>query len=315
MILRRLGLAALVLLAGAYAHAAEPRLNAQATVDDEVVTLGDLFDNAGDAGETIVARAPAPGQRMALGVAHILGVARSNGLAWQPPHGLKRVIVSRASRRIPRRLIELRIREALADTAPDRNLRVEPTNRTLEIHVATAAPATVAVESIAFDPRTGRFAAAVVAAPGTRFAVRTEVAGRAVEVVEIPVLTRGLRRDEVIGADDIEWIERPVDRLSAAIVTDAADLLGMQLRRSLRAGRPIRARDVRPPVVVAKGAKVIMVYRTENMMLTVTGRALGSGAMGETISVLNAQSKIVVEAVVEGGNVVSVAAPRRFAMN
>jgi flagella basal body P-ring formation protein FlgA len=98
-------------------------------------------------------------------------------------------------------------------------------------------------------------------------------------------------------------------------VLDDSDLLGFALRRSLKPGQPVRERDVQKPVIVAKGSMVMLVYRTAAMVLSAGGRALEDGAMGATIRVLNSHSKLVVEAVVEGGSIVSVSLMPRLAMN
>ena len=67
---------------------------------------------------------------------------------------------------------------------------------------------------------------------------------------------------------------------------------------------------MRAPVVVAKGATVTMSYRMPTMALTVAGRALEDGAMGETIRVLNIQSNRVIEAAVASAGLVNVTARR-----
>jgi flagella basal body P-ring formation protein FlgA len=58
-----------------------------------------------------------------------------------------------------------------------------------------------------------------------------------------------------------------------------------------------------------------LVYRTEFMVLTAGGKALEDGAMGSIIRVLNSQSKIVVEARVDGGNILSVTNTTFLVMN
>ena len=78
---------------------------------------------------------------------------------------------------------------------------------------------------------------------------------------------------------------------------------------------PLRERDVQEPIIVAKGSTVSLVYRTESMVLTAGGKALEDGAMGSVIRVLNSQSKVVVEARVEGGNILSVTRTTSLAMN
>lgn len=307
---RRLSLAAVMLLAAAAAQAAEPRLRARVVVDANVVTLGDVLDGAASAADAVVARAPEPGQRMIIGVPQIYAVARAGGLDWRPLHGLDRVIVQRASRRIAHADIEDRLLLALADIVPGRNLRVELTNRAQEFHLPTDMDAAALdVENLAYDPRNGRFSVTLVAAGATSQTLRTKVIGRAFEVIEAPVLLQSVRRGEVIGEDDIDWIEVRADRLAPTVITDPADLIGRTPRRTIRPGEPIRAGDVRIPIVVAKGSGVTMTYRTPTMVLTVQGRALDDGAMGETIRVLNSQTKVVVEAAVSGSTLVTVAGP------
>ncbi len=293
----------------------EARLNARVVVDGGVVTLGDVLDEAGPAADAVISRSPAPGERIVIRVSHIYAVARANGLDWKPIRGLDRVVVSRASQRIPLTQIEDRLTEALRDVAPGENFRVELSRRTQRIDLPIDVPATLDVENLSLDQRSGRFTATLVAALGTHGAVRADVAGRAIAVIDVPVLRRPVRRDEIIVERDLKWTEVRVDRLPAAIITDPADLIGLAARRTLKAGKPIRAGDVGLPLAVTKGASVLITFRTPTMVLTVTGRALQSGAKGETIRVLNTTSNTTIEARIEGGNLVTVMTRQTIAMN
>ncbi len=305
---RLLGLAVALMLASAAAQAVEPRLRAAAVVDADVVTLGDVLDGAGAAADNVIARAPEPGQRIIIGVARIAAVARAGGVTWRPLGGLKRVVVDRASRRVTRLEIEESLGRALAEKLPGTNLRIELANRALEIHLPTdEAATTIEVENLTYSPRNGRFRAVIVAAGGAVNRVRNEVVGRAFEVVEVPVLRKSARRGEVIGEDDLVWSEMRVDRLPPNTITSPDDLIGRTPRRTMRPGKPIRARDVQVPTLVAKGAGVTMSYRTAAMTLTALGRALDDGALGDTIRVLNSQTKVVVDAMVSGIGRVTVA--------
>ncbi len=311
---RFLAVAALLLSAAA-AQAAAPEMRARAIVDGANVTLGDVLDNAGAAAGVVIARAPAPGKRMVIGTSRIYAAARANGLEWRPLQGLDRVIVQRASVRISQIDLEHRLSDALRELAPDENLRVELPKRMAEIHLPTGGAATLDIENLAYDRHTGRFSATLVAAAGTASATRTDIAGRALAMVEIPVLRRAVRRGEVITEDDVAWVEMRADRVSPTTVTDGADLIGYTPRRTLRAGRPIRSTEVHVPLAVHKGANVVMTYRTPYMTLTAAGRALADGAVGETVRVLNTQSNTVIEARVTSSNVVTVTSRQRLALN
>lgn len=313
MILRIAILLAALLFAGGAEAAVQLRGNV--VVTGPLVTLGDVLDGAGAVADVAITRAPEPGRRKAIGVSRILAVARANGLAWRPLGGLKRIIVQRASQRIPRADIERRLQQAIAEISPGVELRIELPSRIAEIHLATGLPATLDIENLNYVRRNGRFSATLVAAANTAGAVRTEISGRAFAVVEVPVLSRRVRRGDVIGENDVEWIEMRSDRLANTTILDSADLIGMAARRTLQPGKALRMTDVRRPVIVARGATVFVAYRTAQMSLTVGGRALGDGAIGDTIRVLNIQSNVVIEARVESSNMVTVASRQRIALN
>ena len=297
------------------AAAAELQILPQVIVDGDVVTLQDMFGDIGDGGDTIVAYAPAPGKRLAIPVANIHRLVRGLGLDWKPLRGLRSVKVSRSGRQVPAFEIEAVILDALSYETTSDGLRINLVNRNRAFYVAKHAAIDLEVENLSYDARTGRFVASLIAASGTPDEVRAEYSGRAVETVELPVLNKPMKKGEIICDGDIEWLEWQARRMPRDAVTDIAELVGLAARRSLRPGRPVRGRDVGEPVVVVKGSAVSLVYRTPMMVLTAGGRALEDGAMGSVIRVLNSYSKIVVEARVDGGNVLSVTGATSLALN
>ena len=60
------------------------------------VTLGDLFYDAGDAAAVVAARAPS-GQMVVLDATQVQILARSNGVDWGNPQGLRRIVVQAAA--------------------------------------------------------------------------------------------------------------------------------------------------------------------------------------------------------------------------
>jgi len=84
--------AALATLPGAAVAAEAVQLRQDVTAPTGVVTLGDLFNDAGAAAGLVVARVR-PGQMATLDATQVQIIARSNGVNWGNPAGLRRIIV------------------------------------------------------------------------------------------------------------------------------------------------------------------------------------------------------------------------------
>lgn len=300
-----MAIAALTLtLAAVSADAAQTR--DVVTVTGDFVRLGDLFEGIGEKASVAIAHAPAPGDRAVYNAARLSSFAYSHGIAWRPLSRLDRVIVKRASQIISREEIHAALRGELEKRGIAKGSEIEFVNRKTSLHLPIGVPATLDVQNLNYERRTGRFTATVTAAADLPSATSLVVTGRVYKVIEVPVLNRRMPKGEIITADDIDWIRLPATRVRRNIIVDEDRLLGKTPRRGLRAGQPIRNGDVRAPVVVAKGSLVTMILKTRNMVLTSKGRAIENGAIGDTVKILNTRSKTIVEAVVAGANRVTV---------
>ena len=135
---------------------------------------------------------------------------------------------------------------------------------------------------------------------------RISLTGRVLEIIRVPVLNRRVKAGNVIREGNIDWIELEARRVRDSFVTDAESLIGQQVVRTLIAGKPVRTRDVRSRVLVAKGSLAMLTLKTNRMLLTVRVLAMGDGGMGETIRVLNTRSKKTIEAIVTGAGHITV---------
>lgn len=316
--IRTLALAAALIAAGAAPAAGvdSAMLRPSVSVTGDVVRLGDLFAGAGERADVAVARAPAPGRRAVFDARWLYRVARAHGLAWRPTSLHDQSLVERASLVIDRETIEEHVLAALVPHGVDpRTAEVEISNRLLRLHVATDSLATVAIEDIAYDRRTRTFGAVVQAPADRPLAQRLRITGRVHRIAEVPVPVRRIGRDEVIAAEDVTWLSVRAGTLPRDTIVAAEDLIGQTPRRGLRAGMPVSAVEVQAPVLVPKGELVTIVLATPQMTLTAQGRALEDGSAGEAIRVSNAQSSMVVEAVVTGAGMVAVRLPGAMAMN
>ncbi len=276
------------------------------SVTGDVVTLGDLFDDAGGASGIVIATAPRPGTPTAISVSRISQVARRNGIAWRNTQGLTRVVVSRTGVKLAPEITRAALAEALTEEAPSIAAKgiveIIITAGANKLMVAEDEMPSLSVEQIRFDHRSGRFQAIVRVPANETTGTLHRLAGRAFPALDIPVLTHRMTPGEKITESDINWLRVPATRVSQNIIDDTQNLIGFTPRRSLRAGELIRANDVEPPRLVEKGDIVSITYVFANMNLSARGRALEDGALGETIKVLNQRSHRTIEVEVTGIN-------------
>lgn len=117
------------------------------------------------------------------------------------------------------------------------------------------------------------------------------IAGRYDAVVTVPVLTRQLRRGDVIEQADLEFKKVPERQLRKDSITDASRLIGNSPIRMISAGRAIRSAEISAPTLVKKGETVRMLFTTPYMSIRTTGQALEDGGAGALIRVQNLTSQ------------------------
>lgn len=266
-------------------------LRRQVEVDDEYVRLEDLFGGDLPNPGTPVAYAPPPGERLVLDRVWLYNVARSHGIAWKPLGVQAEVVVSRAAATVSDEDILQAVHAELVARGLPPETELDPLSALRPVAVPASAPNPVGVVDADFDLRTNRFSAVVELPAGDPRAHRLRVSGRIYEIVEVPVLARSVSRNAVIGNQDIKWMKMRSDRLGTGVVTDADGVVGMAARRSLRAGEPVRARDLERPSLVSRGDAVTMIMHTPFMTLTAVGRALEDGAEGEVVRIRNERSR------------------------
>ncbi|NIA69454.1 flagellar basal body P-ring formation protein FlgA [Pelagibius litoralis] len=281
-------------------------LRGEAIVEDRVVRLGDLFDGIAEAAlaETPVAHAPRLGDTVDIGARWLFAVAKAHDLAWQPRSRYDRITVLRASSKIVTADIEAAVRQALAERGLDGQLQLALDNPSVAMQVPTSSEQSLAVTGLTVDRNSGRFIAHVTAPAHGEPQARASVTGRALKLVDVPVLRRNLRPGDVIRSGDIEWISMPINRMTRGTVSEQQALVGMSPRRPIRSQQLIRTSDLQTPVVVAKNSLVTIRLQTYRMELSVKGRAMEDGAEGDVIRVMNTKSNSVVNAVIiDAGNV------------
>jgi flagellar basal body P-ring formation protein FlgA len=122
--------------------------------------------------------------------------------------------------------------------------------------------------------------------------------------IRIVVPARAIARGQTIGDSDLAYQMVDAQSVQPGIVTSMDDLDGMEARRVLRAGEPVRPDDIRKPILVTKGATVTMTFNAPGIMLTAVGKAMTEGGMGESVTVLNPVSYRQITCTVTGAGTV-----------
>jgi flagella basal body P-ring formation protein FlgA len=290
---------------------AVPRLKELVAVSSEIVRIGDLVENAGAAADVPVFRAPDLGQTGAVPLARIADALRPYDVTGLETSGLSEVVVTRLSRALTAKDVMDRIARAFAGqygfgdaqnigVILDRDIRI--------LHVEPTVTADLVVARINVEPRTGRFDIAFEL-PGSTLSRRSALrfTGTVTETVEAATLTRSLRAGEVVKASDVTVERRPKaevrgDGMAAGLA------VGLAAKVALRNGQALRNEDLIKPQVVQRNESVTIYYEVPGILLTVRGKALEAGAVGDVVGVLNIQSNRTIQATVIAPGRVSIAA-------
>ena len=288
-----------------------PVLRANVSVSADVVRIGDVIDNAGDAAIIAIYRAPDLGTTGSLPTAQVIAALRAHQVIGVDTRDLHEISITRLARTIEPKEIETSVANALErrnglGDASDLELTFDRGLQTLQLDAANSgAMRPVAVR---FEPRSGRFDAMFeIANATTGTPARLSFSGTAVDTVEAAVLTRSIDRNELIKMSDV-IVERRPRAETGRDTASREQTVGMQARRQLRAGQALRQSDVTKPDLVQRDQAVTIIYQSAGIYLTIRGKALESGTEGDVVNVVNLQTKRTFSATVIGRGQVSVAA-------
>ncbi len=104
---------------------------------------------------------------------------------------------------------------------------------------------------------------------------------------DIAIVTRNIRPGEVLRESDVMVIRGDAEDG----FDDKSAVVGLEARVALYAGRAILNSDVGRAATVERNQIIELVYANGPLSMTTEGRALGRGAEGQRIRVMNLTSK------------------------
>lgn len=292
-----------------------PSLRPSVNVSGDLVRVGDFVDNAGDAAQIALFRAPDLGTTGAVAVAQVIEALRAHDVIGVATNDIREVMVTREARTLSQKEIEtgvaraLERRNGLGDAANlalnlDRDMRV--------MQLDAAHRGELIPVAVRYEPRTARFDVTFeIAREQGAAPTRLRFTGTVVETVQAAIVTRSIERGEILKNSDVVIERRPKSE-AGYDPAPRERVIGMQLRKSMRAGQYLRTADLAKADLVQRDQNVTIIYESPGLYLTMRGKAVEAGSDGDTVSVVNLQTKRTVQGTVTGPGQVtmSVVGPR-----
>lgn len=145
----------------------------------------------------------------------------------------------------------------------------------------------------------GAYRTAQVSCPGPRWTLYVEVAIERME--QVLVATHAIQMGQPIGSGDFRLVSMPANDVNGAPVT-AAQAVGLAAAGPISVGQTITQQNVVVPLAVHNGEPVVVHIMTLGSDVTMTGTAMQSGGVGQSVLVDNNMSHKRVTAMIAGGN-------------
>ena len=302
--MHKLLLPALFALLTTTAHAA-PALKSEVSVNRPVITVGDMFDDAGLLAEKAMFRAPAPGTTGNVSLDAIRTAAARAGLLDYTQEGILSVRVERQATIIDAAALTALIRadlesRGLLATGVEVEARFDTPGLAFN---AENVPAPATLATLQYQPGAASFTARFNIA-GLDLPV--DVRGRLDLMVEAPHLATSLKAGDIITSADIEMKRVPLDFADRSGIQSSDQLVGKQLRRTSRAGMMLKAADITEPLVVHRNTQVSVLLRNGPMTLTVIGQSLGDAVAGQPVQVMNTVTRKILNGVASANGAVEI---------
>ena len=294
-----------VLVAASPAAIAMPLLRGEVTVSSAVVTVGDMFENAGLAAETAIFRAPQPGTSGVLTLADIADAARAAGITEFEASGLETIRVARAGVVVDMPLLSELV---AADLKTRGILRDE---MSMQLALDTPLPALTAADTdtpvqlvlLRYMPGSSTFSARFQV---SGLAAPVDVSGQIQLMIEAPHLSRTLPAGTIIRPEDVEMRMVPLNYAETAGLVAIEDIVGKQLQRQTREGVLIRPSDIAAPELISRNDNVTVIYNQGSLTLTTRGKALNAASMNQPVSVLNQMTNKVLQGIATRSGTVTI---------
>ena len=213
-------------------------LKRSVTVESRLVTLGDLFSNAGSFANKAVFRSPSLGQSGTIQAERVVQAALEAGLRNIATNDVQTVKVARLSEIVTEADIADKLRAQLAAKGyvdATAKIDIELNTHLSDQHAAPGGFSPFSLSSLRYDRTTGRFSANLTIY-GREDLGTIHLGGNAMETVMVPVISRSISRGEIVSQSDIAMTPLPLQKALVANAATLEEVVGKAARQTLRAG-------------------------------------------------------------------------------
>jgi flagella basal body P-ring formation protein FlgA len=125
-------------------------------------------------------------------------------------------------------------------------------------------------------------------------------------LTDMVVAVRPLERGMVIGAEDVTMQKRDIASAPGRVCRSLSEVIGKRVRIAMRGNLPVRSDFLEKVPLVKYGHLVTIIAENDVMKITASGKAMNSGAEGDTVMVRNLGSNKDIPARVVGIDTVKV---------
>lgn len=266
----------------------------------EFLTLSDFFEGIAPDKDQDILEAPSKGEHKHYAHAWVQQLAQNFGLIWKPDH-TKGITISRAEDFTAKVSVQESIQTYIEQNHPEK--------LTQDMGVSIdGGIQTIAVKQQSTDAPILNF----VWTDETKFVVtfdtgghEKKIRGSLTKMVYVPVLNKQVQAGCTIEKNDIEYKLFPAQKVTSYVIQDEKDLIGKTLRRhTVKVGEVLGVHDVINPVVMKRGDLVTMKVETPTVVISTRGKVQGNASVGQSVQVMNLESKRLVEGVVKDAQTV-----------
>ena len=125
-------------------------------------------------------------------------------------------------------------------------------------------------------------------------------------LADVVTTNKPLGRHKPITEDDIALVKMDLAKLPSGVITDPETVLGKRTKRAIGAKKVLRTDLVEFPPLVKRGDVVVIIAESNGLKITALGQVKKKGRFGESIPVMNYDSKKILYARVLDSSTVKV---------